>query len=170
MTPHPFSASARAAALSAFFLAGCANMPSTSQSPDESAIRLARLTQTQAIAKGDLDVVVAYWTPDVTMRRAMGQPVEGAAAGRKILEPTGAAPSPILYQRKSTSVEVSPNWPLAYEEGTWSGHIGSADAKPIVAGRYAAQWVKRDGKWLIRSEVFVALTCADAGCKSVAVP
>src|SRR5206468_1286766 len=153
-----------------FFLGGCANMPSPSQSSDESAIRLARLTQTQAIAKGDLDVVVSYWTPDVTMRRAMGQPVEGAAAGRKILEPTGSAPSPIIYQRKSTSVVVSPNWPLAYEEGTWSGHIGSADAKPIVGGRYAAQWVKRDGKWLIRSEVFVALTCADAGCKSVAVP
>jgi hypothetical protein len=34
----------------------------------------------------------------------------------------------------------------------------------------AAQWVKRYGKWLIRFEVFVALTCADAGCKSVAVP
>jgi ketosteroid isomerase-like protein len=72
--------------LSAFFLGGCANMPSSSQSPDEAAIRLARLTQTQAIAKGDLDVVVSYWTPDVTMRRAMGQPVEGAAAPEEAAE------------------------------------------------------------------------------------
>jgi ketosteroid isomerase-like protein len=133
VTPTPTSALACAAALSAFFLAGCANMPSSSQSADEAAIRLARLTQTQAIAKGDLDVVVAYWTPDVTMRRAMGQPVEGAAAGRKILEPTGPTPSPILYQRKSSSVEVSANWPLAYEEGTWSGHSEAPTPSPSSA-------------------------------------
>ena len=78
--------------------------------------------------------------------------------------------TPIIYQRKAISVEVSLNWPLVYEEGRWSGHVGSADAKPILGGRYSAKWVKRDGRWLIRSEVFVALTCADAACKSAAVP
>jgi len=30
--------------------------------------------------------------------------------------------------------------------------------------------VKRDGRWLIRSEVFVALTCSDSGCKYPAAP
>ena len=158
-------------ALSAVLLAGCAtNMQTAAQSSDEAAIRTARIVQTQAIAKGDLDVVTSYWTPDVTVRRAMGQSVDGAVAGRKILEPTGSTAGALIYQRKTASVEVSGNWPLAYEEGTWSGHIGSADAKPVVGGRYAAQWVKRDGKWLIRSEVFVGLTCSDAGCKSAAVP
>ena len=75
-----------------------------------------------------------------------------------------------MYQREATSVTVSPNWPLAYEEGRWSGHVGSADAKPILAGKYAAQWVKRNGAWLIRSEIFVAIDCADAGCKAAALP
>jgi hypothetical protein len=75
-----------------------------------------------------------------------------------------------VYQRESTSVTVSPHWPLAYEEGRWSGHVGSADSKPILAGKYAAQWVKRGGTWLIRSEVFVAIDCADAGCKASALP
>jgi hypothetical protein len=40
----------------------------------------------------------------------------------------------------------------------------------VIGGRYSAQWVKRDGRWLIRSEVFVALTCAGAGCEAAAVP
>ena len=77
----------------------------------------------------------------------------------------GSTATPVGYPREAVSVEVSGNWPVAYEEGRWSGHLGNASAPAIIGGRYSAQWVKRNGQWLIRSEVFVALTCADAGCK-----
>ena len=156
--------------VSASPLAGLAQSASTSA--DEAAIKEARRLQTQALAANDLDTVVKYWDPAITIRRALGHPVDGAAAARKILEPT-ATPNPataIVFQREATSVTVSTNWPLAYEEGRWSGHVGSATAKPIMSGKYAAQWVKRDGKWLIRSEVFVAIDCADAGCRAAALP
>ena len=146
----------------------------TSQAADEAAIRLARSTQTKALAANDIDRVVSYWTPDITIRRALGQTLTGAAEARKVIEPppvTATPPAPpIIYQREAVSVTASSNWPLAFEEGRWSGHVGSADAPPILGGRYSAQWVKRDGKWLIRSEVFVALTCAEAACKYAAVP
>ena len=133
-------------------------------------IRAARVAQTQALAKDDVATVVRYWTPDVTIRRALGQPIDGAEAARKVIEPTANTANRVVFQREAVSVEVSPNWPLAYEEGRWSGHPGSVDQKSILGGRYSAQWVKRDGQWLIRSEVFVALTCADAGCKAAAAP
>jgi ketosteroid isomerase-like protein len=141
-------------------------------SSDEAKIKESRRLQTQALAKNDLDTVVKYWDPAITIRRALGHPVDGAQAARKLLEP---APNQnpataVVYQREATSVSVSSNWPLAYEEGRWSGHVGTADSKAILAGKYAAQWVKRDGVWLIRSEVFVAIDCADAGCKAVALP
>jgi ketosteroid isomerase-like protein len=139
---------------------------------DEAKIKESRRLQTLALAKNDLDTVVKYWDPAITIRRALGQPVDGAQAARKLLEPS-ANQNPataIVFQREATSVTVSSNWPLAYEEGKWSGHVGSADSKPIMTGRYAAQWVKRDGVWLIRSEVFVAIDCADAGCKASALP
>ncbi len=137
---------------------------------DEAAIRQARTLQTQALAAGDLDKVVSYWSPDITIRRALGQPVADAAAARKLLEPTGSAATPIIYQREAVAVEVSPHWPMAYEEGRWSGHPGGVTSPAIIGGRYSAQWVKRDGRWLIRSEVFVALTCADNGCKFPSAP
>lgn len=139
---------------------------------EEAAVREARRIQTQALARDDLDTVVKYWTPDITIRRALGHPVEGAAAARKLLEPA-ATPNPatrVIYQREAVSVSVSAHWPLAYEEGRWSGHVTTVDSPPLLAGRYSAQWVKREGRWLIRSEVFVALDCADAGCKAAAFP
>jgi len=138
---------------------------------EEAAIKAARIAQTQAMAVDDLDKVVTWWVPDITIRRALGQPVDGAAAARKLLEPPpNPQPNRLIYQREPVSVTVSPNWPLADEEGRWSGHPGSVANAPLIGGRYSAPWVLRDGKWLIRSEVFVALTCSGAGCTLPAAP
>ncbi len=142
----------------------------TSSSADEAAIREARITQNQAIAAQDLDRVATFWTEDVTIRRALGQALTGQAAYRKIFEPMGSPTSRVIYQREAIAIEVSPHWPLAFEEGKWTGHMGSAGGPTVIAGRYSAQWVKRGGRWLIRSEVFVALTCAGAGCEYPAIP
>jgi len=145
----------------------------TAQSSDAQTIRSARAAQNDAIAAGDLDVVTSFWTEDITVRRALGSPVAGRAAARAAFEPpTGAAAATprIVYRRIPNDVEVSPQWPLAYESGVWEGREGTRDGPVIIGGKFSAQWVKRDGRWLIRSEVFVALTCAGAGCSLVAVP
>lgn len=162
------------AAVSILLAAACTATlaQSSATASDEAAIREARRVQTQALARDDLDTVVKYWTPDITIRRALGQPVETAAAARKLLEPTGT-PDPatrVIFQREALSVQPSANWPLAYEEGRWSGHVGHVGNPAIMGGRYSAQWVKRGGQWLIRSEVFVALTCAGTGCAAQALP
>jgi hypothetical protein len=40
----------------------------------------------------------------------------------------------------------------------------------VIGGQYSAQWVKRGDRWLIRSEVFVALKGSGAGLQMKAVP
>ena len=137
-------------------------------SADQGAIRQARIAQNKAIASGDLGRAAGFWTDDVSVRRALGQPLSGRDAARKALEPPPA--TRLIYQRLTKDVEVSTKWPLAFETGTWEGHQGSLAGPVVIGGRFSAQWVKRDGRWLIRSEVFVALTCAGAGCESTAVP
>jgi ketosteroid isomerase-like protein len=136
---------------------------------DEALIRARRAGQTLALARADLDEVARYWTPDVTIRRALGHAVDGAEQARRMLQPSGAGPA-LIYQRVAVHVEVSAPWPLAWEEGRWTAHVGSAQAEPVMGGRYAAQWVRRDGSWLIRSEVFVALHGQGVGLQAQALP
>jgi uncharacterized protein (TIGR02246 family) len=138
--------------------------------PDETAIRAARVAQNNAIATGDLDRVASFWTEDVTVRRALGQALNGRTAARQALEAPTSGGARIIYERFTQEVEVSAQWPLAFETGTWQGHVSTITGPTVIAGRFSAQWVKRDGRWLIRSEVFVALTCSGAGCESAAVP
>jgi ketosteroid isomerase-like protein len=137
---------------------------------DPAAIRAARVAQNTAIASGDLDRAAAFWTDDVTVRRALGQALAGRSAARQALEAPAAPALRLVYQRLTKDVEVSARWPLAFETGVWEGRLGSATGPVVIGGRYSAQWVKRGSDWLIRSEVFVALTCSGVGCEAVAVP
>jgi ketosteroid isomerase-like protein len=137
---------------------------------DSEAIRAARVSQNQAIAAGDLDRAAGFWTEDVTVRRALGQALTGREAARQALVPPPAPATHLIYQRVTQDVEVSAQWPLAFETGRWEGHAGSSRGDVVIGGRYSAQWVKRGDRWLIRSEVFVALTCRGVGCDAAAVP
>ena len=130
---------------------------------NEAAIREVRSTQTLALIAGDVDLAQRHWCPDISIRRAMGQTVSGIAQASAVFTPTGDPAQRIAYRREPVSVQVSDTWPLAYEEGQWSGHQGGTAGPCVMTGRYAAQWVLRDGHWLIRSEVFVALSGIGAG-------
>jgi len=131
---------------------------------DEAAIRQARIEQNEAIASGDAERAACYWTEDVTLRRGLGDLVLGKEAYQALLTPVS-----LLYVRTPESVEASAHWPLAFEEGSWTARR-APDGPVAISGRYAAQWVKRDGRWLIRSEVFVALDCGEDPCPWPAAP
>jgi ketosteroid isomerase-like protein len=135
------------------------------------AVRTARLRQNAAIASHDLDAVAAGWTEDVTICRALGTQVAGKAAYRQLFETDDpASADTLVYERIPADVEVSPVWNLAFETGTWTGRDHGGKGAALIRGRYSAQWVKRDGRWLIRAEVFVALAGEGPGLKFKAVP
>ena len=157
-------------------IAGCArdgtpNATSASPGPNEREIRSAREAQNRAIVAGNADSVAAFWTEDVEIRRGLGQLVLGRAAYRQLfVGDTAKRDSSLVYQREPSHIESSPTWPLAFESGTWVAHVGRVDGPVVIRGQYGAQWVKRDGRWLIRGEVYVALTCEKSGCSFSAAP
>jgi len=121
-------------------------------------VRKARLDQNRAMAVGDAKLAASFWTDDVTLRGGLGSSVVGKDAYRALLDIAPNEKS-FIYVREPDFIEVSSDWPLAYESGIWTARYGRAEGPPIITGRYSAQWVKREGHWLIRSEVFVAITC-----------
>jgi ketosteroid isomerase-like protein len=139
-----------------------------SQPDDRAAIRAVRRAQNAAIARRDLAAVAAFWTEDVTIRAGLGR----ALAGRQAYLAAFVADSGMRYERVPTDIVVSSQWPLAYEAGQWEGRLtDSSSDTPVLRGRYSAQWVKSRGRWLIRSEVFVALECDGPACRwPAAVP
>ncbi len=137
----------------------------------QAAIKQARLEQNAAIGRHDVDAIASYWTDDVTICRGLGLQLRGKTAYRKLFE--GDDPTSkdvIVYERIPGSIETSAVWPLAFETGTWKGHLGTLQGSVVIGGRYSAQWVKRADKWLIRSEVFVALTGVGPGLQMKATP
>ena len=131
-------------------------------------IRSARIAQNQSMAIGDVDRAARWWTEDVTIRRGLGTPVSGIEAYKGIMERAPLSDTALVFWRTTTDVNVSPAWPLAFETGTWTARV-AGKGPSLITGRYSAQWVKRDERWLIRSEVFVALACAGKGCMSKAL-
>ena len=133
-------------------------------------IEAARAQQNQAIADGDADRIASFWTEDVTVRSGLGAAVAGRADYRARILATRLGGSRLVYARTPTSIVVSHHWPLAFESGSWAARLGNAGGAEVMGGRYSAQWVKRDGRWFIRAEVFVALTCEATGCDAASVP
>jgi len=164
--------SARLFPLSVLVVLACSGSSDTARavSADERAVRAARAEQNRAIASRDVDRIAEFWTEDVEIRRGLGQLILGRDAYRQLFTEKGNRDSSLVYQREPREIVISPRWPLAYESGTWTGHLGAADGPVVITGQYAAQWVKRADRWLIRGEVFVALTCAGAGCAFAAAP
>ena len=139
-------------------------------STDKSAIEQTRLRQNAAIVRGDLVEIAAYWTDDVTICRGLGAQLAGKRAYLELFAADAKSAEKIVYQRRPTSIAVSSVWPLAFETGRWQGHLGSAQGPTVIGGQYSAQWVKRGDRWLIRSEVFVALEGSGPGLQMKAVP
>ena len=159
--------------ISLFALCACIALPARAQTSEATAIRSARAAQNRAIAAGDTAEAARYWTDDVEIRRGLGPLVVGRTAYQKILLPDSAAQragTALVYERTPSTVEVSTRWPLAYESGNWAAHLGNATGPVVIRGRYSAQWVKSGARWLIRGEVYVALSCAGVGCFNEAMP
>jgi ketosteroid isomerase-like protein len=128
--------------------------------PEEAAVRAARADQNRAIAAHDLDRIAEFWTEDVVITAGLGRVLRGRTSYREAFQ----LDSGMVYERTPDQIHVSAQWPLAFESGRWTGRRG-ANGPTILGGRYSAQWVQRGGRWLIHSEVFVALTCAGEACQ-----
>jgi ketosteroid isomerase-like protein len=133
-------------------------------STDETAIRAIRVESNMAIRQGNIDAFASSLTPDFVMVRGSG----GFASRDAYIDAFARDfkdPKAVRYERVTNKVELSQAAPLAAEHGHWEGH--TPDGRTVYGGTYLAMWRHSDSGWMIRSELFVVLTCADPTACSV---
>ena len=131
---------------------------------DTEQIRNARAEYNDAIARHDVPGIISFFDAEYQITTSLGQlsqDVEGEAVDWRELI---ASRKDLLYVRSPESIEISKDYPLAAEIGTWVGTWSTSQGPVRTGGRYTAMWRQVDGMWKVRSELFVALYCDGISC------
>ena len=137
----------------------------TAYSNDDSAsIRALRMQSNKAIANHDVEGIQSHLYDDYVITISTGA-IERTKDehGKSFAQHFEEYPD-VIYIRRPTEVEISADFPLAMEQGTWVGKRTTENGKIETGGRYTAAWRKTESGWRIYSELFVAMYCKGAGC------
>ena len=127
---------------------------SEAQVADVDQILSQRKASNQALRNFDEDLNASFSTADAFITTGAGTLIAGQEALSAYLR---SQKGPKMYWiRTPDEVIVNPKTMLAWETGTWKGYYEDSD-KPVVGGKYSAQWTKSSGTWLIHSQLFVTL-------------
>jgi len=127
-------------------------------------IRKIRAEYNDAIARHDVAGIISFLDAEYQITTSLGQlsqDIEGEADDWRELI---ASREDLLYVRSPESIEISKDYPLAAEIGTWVGTWSTSQGPVRTGGRYTAMWRQVDGMWKVRSELFVALYCDGISC------
>jgi ketosteroid isomerase-like protein len=120
---------------------------------DQELIRKSRQANNEAIARKDAEEMSKFYLDDYVIIRGSGVIERGneenKESWKKIFKET-----PLTYfERFPLEIIISKNNPnMAWETGEWKGYNTYSKG-----GRYSAQWKKKEGKWKLQAELFVAL-------------
>jgi ketosteroid isomerase-like protein len=131
---------------------------------NEDQIRKTRIQYNEAIARHDVPGIISILDEEYQITTSLGQLSQGRDKESIGWHELFASRQELLYVRSPESIEVSDDYPLAAESGTWIGSWLSDDGPVQTGGRYAAMWRRVEGEWKVRSELFVALFCEGVGC------
>jgi ketosteroid isomerase-like protein len=136
----------------------------------EAEILEARAASNEAIAAHDLNAVTGFWTDDIVMTAGSGTGAIGTDAWREVLGQQFERYPDVVYVRTPERIELSDVGPLAAEHGRWVGRWTADDGPVESGGTYGAMWRREGGRWRIRAQLFVTLTCTGNGCANARTP
>jgi len=131
-----------------FHLASAQN----THSDDIATIKSYRTASNNAIAKHDVDGIAKYWLDDFVQIIGRGVYQTGKDSIVASWKALFKSDPKVSYVRNPGEIIVSGNDTLAWEQGKWVGiHSYSK------GGNYAAMWIKRNGIWMLKAELYVSL-------------
>ena len=149
----------RVSVISVFMLHACI-LPSG----DENLIRETRNLSNLSILTQDTAGIAKFWTQDYHVITSRNFERSGIIANRDRLAEEFNGKPDVVYIRNTETIEVFKDWGMASEYGNWIGRWTEEGIKVELTGRYFAKWHFVGGRWLIRAEIFVPLTCSGPSC------
>lgn len=129
-------------------------------SADEAAIRSARVELNAALANRDLKTTANYWLPEVHTTGGGGSLWVGLDKNIDGFSKIFKDPNFVSGLRTPDKVEVASGGPKeAAESGIWEWRERAKGQVLTYTGRYLVMWKSTDGKWRIRSELYVTTGC-----------
>lgn len=125
-----------------------------SQESEKALILSIRQASNEALKAFDEELNNSFMTDDVLLTTGAGMLISGKKGLANYTPPVTT--SRMYWIRTPDEVIVNPDNQLAWESGTWKGYVEGSEV-PVVGGKYAAQWTKKSGTWLIQSQLFVTL-------------
>jgi len=130
---------------------------------DRDQIRERRLAYTAAIQARRPDLMRSFLAPEMVQLSSNGEFQSGRdATVLTYSKHEFRDPGFIVYERIPDTIDISDNGRFAVERGHWRGRFRQPNGGITGnSGLYQAGWIKRGGTWLIRTESYVRLHCAE---------
>lgn len=131
-------------------------------------IRAMRAQSNAAIAAHDYRKMEPLLAPDFTiLPGSLGSPLDKKLFGERLSDTFGD-PTFVTYVRTPQRIRVSGSRKRAAEIGTWVGRWRKPDGEMRLTGVYQAMWVPLGGRWRLKNESFVTLSCSGSrSCQDV---
>lgn len=124
---------------------------------DKTQILEVRKKSNLAIKNHQVDVVLEYLTEDIHIAASNGEVFSGKAAFKDALSQVFNENPDLYFVRNAEEVLLNTENNIAWEKGTWVTLRPQTDNWNKYGGNYSAYWVKINGIWKIKSELFVRL-------------
>ena len=119
---------------------------------DIAIIKSNRAASNNAIAKHDVGGIAKYWLDDFVQVIGRGTYETGKDNISASWQALFNSNPQVVYVRIPGKIIISDNDTMAWETGKWRGlHTYSK------GGNYSAMWIKRNGAWMLKAELYVSL-------------
>lgn len=140
-----------------FLITTSSLMAQRTSKSDKQTIQETRKLSNRALKAHRLADFLSYFTQDLSITSGNGSVVLGKDSLENYLSRVFEEDKDLYFVRTAQRVSVSSTGDRAWEEGKWVGLRPDTLGWQNIGGQYAAMWVKEEGVWKIKSELFVTL-------------
>ncbi len=132
-------------------------MAQRSSKVDKQAILESRKGSNRALKTHDLPAFLSFFADDLSITSGNGSVVLGKDSLENYLTRVFEEDEDLYFVRTTQRVAINDTGDRAWEDGKWVGLRPQTAGWENIGGQYAAMWVKEEGIWKIKSELFVSL-------------